>query len=229
MMRLYLLILFVWLLLWPVGTASAADATPPKPEASRPAADQTPVASDPSIAASETKQLGVKQLPTPLDKVACNITDLEQAGFLTLTSVALGRSEDFGDEALVWTVKVQKPISCRHAMILLRSFSDVRFYHTEEETQKELYSTDLLYSARLAEGAIQGEVLQQDEEFQVWVLLSLRHVEILARQQIDTVVFDKPQTVRVHPLSASASRWNAAGSGIPRWFSKRQDPLRGPK
>jgi hypothetical protein len=176
----------------------------------------------------ETKPRPVEQLPAPLDKVACNITDLERNGFLTLTSVALDRSEDFGDEALVWTVKVQKPISCRHAMILLRGFRDVRFYHTEEEAQKELYSTDLLYSSRLAEGAVHGEVLQQDEQFQVWILMSLRHVDILARQQVDTMVFSKPQIVRVHPLGASASRWNAAGSGIPRWFSKRQDPLRVP-
>ena len=36
-MRLYLLILSVWLLSLPVGTASAADATPPKRDASQPA------------------------------------------------------------------------------------------------------------------------------------------------------------------------------------------------
>ena len=212
----------------PVGIASAADGPPPQRDASQPAAAQTPGGADSSVAGSETKPRNVEQLPAPLDKVACNITDLEQNGFLTLTSVALDRSEDFGDEALVWTVKVQKPISCRHAMILLRGFRDVRFYHTEEEAQKELYSTDLLYSSRLAEGAVHGEVLQQDEEFQVWILMSLWHVDILARQQADTVVFSKPQIVRVHPLGASASRWNAAGSGIPRWFSKRQDPLRVP-
>lgn len=228
-MRLYLWIFSVWLFSMPVATASAADATPPKGDASQSGATQPPVASNPSIAAPETKPQDAKQLPAPLDKIACNITDLEQTGFLTLTSVALGRSEDFADEALVWTVKVQKPISCRHAMILLRSFSDVRFYHSEKEMQKELYSTDLLYSSRLAEGAVGGEVIQQDEEFQVWVLLSLRHVDILANQQIDSLVFGKPHTVRVHPLSAAASRWNPAGSGIPRWFSKRQDPLRGPK
>jgi hypothetical protein len=228
-MRLSLLILSLGLLSLTAGPALAADAAPPKRDASRPAAARPPAASDPSVAAPESQPHDAKQLPAPLDKVACNITNLEQAGFLALTSVALSRSEDFGDEALVWTVKVQKPISCRHAIILLRSVSDVRFYHTEEDKQKELYSTDLLYSPRLAEDAVHGQVLQQDEEFQVWVLLSLRHVEILARQQVDTLVFDKPQTVRVHPLSASASRWNAAGSGIPRWFSKRQDPLRTPK
>ena len=229
-MRHYLLILSIWLPSLPVGTALAAEATPPKRDASQPTAAQPPlVSTPPSSSAPETKRRDVEQLPAPLDKIACNITSLEQAGFLTLTSVALSRSEDFGDEALVWTVKVQKPISCRHAMILLRSLSDVRFYHSEQDTQKELYSTDLLYSSRLAEGAVHGEVLQQDEEFQVWVLLSLWHVGILARQEVDALVFDKPKNVRVHPLSASASRWNSAGSGIPRWFSKRQDPLRSPK
>jgi hypothetical protein len=226
-MRLSLLILSLGLLSLTAGPALAADAAPPKRDANQPAAALTPAASDP--AALETTQLDARQLPAPLDKVACNIADLEQTGFLTLTNVALSRSEDFGDEALVWTVKVQKPISCRHALILLRSFSDVRFYHTEKEIQKELYSTDLLYSSRLAEDAVHGKMLQQDEEFQVWVLLSFRHVEILARQRVDNVVFDKPQTVRVHPLSASVTRWNEAGTGIPRWFSKRQDPLRGPR
>jgi hypothetical protein len=223
-----LLTLSLGLLSLPVGIASAADGTPPQRGASQPPAAQTPLVPESSVAALETKPRNVEQLPPPLDKVACNITDLEQNGFLTLTSVALDRSEDFGDEALVWTVKVQKPISCRHAMILLRGFRDVRFYHTEEEAQKELYSTDLLYSSRLAEGAVHGEVLQQDEEFQVWILMSLWHVDILARQHVDTMVFSKPQIVRVHPLGASATRWNAAGSGIPRWFSKRQDPLRVP-
>lgn len=165
-------------------------------------------------------------LPAPLDKVVCNIAGLEQSGHLVLTDVKLGRSEDFGDEALIWTVKVQQPISCRHVTILLRRFSDVRFYYNEEETQKELYSTDLLYASRVAEGAVHGEILGQDEEFQIWVLLSLRHVDMLASLKADTVVFHKPQTVRVRPLSAT--RWNAAESALPRWFSKRQEPHRMP-
>jgi len=167
-------------------------------------------------------------LPAPLEKVVCNVTGLEQSGHLLLTDVRLGRSEDFGDEALIWTVKVQQAISCRHLTILLRQFSDVRFYYNEEDTQKELYSTDLLYASRVAEGAVHGQILGQDEEFQIWVLLSMRHVDMLARLKVDTVVFHKPQTVRVRPLGASATRWNAAESGLPRWFSKRQEPHRMP-
>jgi hypothetical protein len=140
----------------------------------------------------------------------------------------LGRSEDFGDEALIWTVKVQRPISCRHATILLRQFSDVRFYFTEEYDYKELYSTDLLYSLRVSQGAVHGEILGQDEEFEIWILLSLRHADMLVFLQADKVLFKEPQTVRVRPLSAKATRWNAASSNIPRWFSKRQDPQRLP-
>lgn len=167
-------------------------------------------------------------LPAPLENVACNLAGLEESGHLVLSKPRLGRSEDFGDEALIWTVKVQRPISCRHATILLRQFSDVRFYFTEEYDYKELYSTDLLYSLRVSQGAVHGEILGQDEEFEIWILLSLRHADMLVFLQADKVLFKEPQTVRVRPLSAKATRWNAASSNIPRWFSKRQDPQRLP-
>ena len=167
-------------------------------------------------------------LPAPLDKITCNIAGLEESGHLALSKPRLGRSEDFGDEALIWTVKVQRPISCRHVTILLRRFGDVRAYFTEEYQYKELYSTDLLYSSRISQGAVHGEILGQDEEFEIWVLLSLRHVDMLVFLNADRVLFSEPQTVRVRPLSPSATRWNAADSGIPRWFSKRQDPQRLP-
>jgi len=54
-------------------------------------------------------------------------------------------------------------------------------------------------------------------------------LDVLVRQQADAVVFGRPQVVRVHPLSPSTMRWTSAGTGIPRWFSKRQDPFRLPK
>ena len=167
-------------------------------------------------------------LPAPLDKLACNITGLEKSGHFELTSVSLSRSEDFGEDAVVWTVRVLRPISCRHVTILLRGFSDVRFYFTRDDMHKELYSTDLLYSSRVSEGAVHGEILQQDEEFQIWIGLSLRHVDMLVYLNADTVVFHSPQTLRVGPVSAAARRWNTAGSGIPRWFDKRQTPQRLP-
>ena len=207
-----------------VHPAAAAEAN-----AASPAAGQPPAAPDAATPPADAKRRAVESLPAPLEKLVCNITDLEKSGYFFLASVALGRSEDFREEALVWTVKVQKPISCRHAMILLRSLRDVRIYHFEDDAQKDLYSTDLLYSSRIAEGAVHGDVLQQDEEFQVWVLLTSRQAEMMVRQQADALVLSKPQLLRVRPLSASATRWNSAGTGIPRWFSKRQDPLRMPK
>ena len=217
------------------AVAAEADATAPAAAAKTPAAPKAPAAAQPPAAPdgatppADTQRRVVEGLPAPLDKLACNIVDLEKSGHFLLTSVTLSRSEDFGDEALVWTVKVTKPISCRHAMILLRSFSDVRCYHFEKDAQKDLYSTDLLYSSRIAEGAVHGDVLQQDEEFQVWVQLTLRQAEMLVHQRADALVFYKPQILLVRPLSATSTRWNSAGTGIPRWFSKGQDPQRMPK
>jgi hypothetical protein len=222
-MRSALLSLSVWLISCPAGLAWAADAGQSAAEPNQPA----PPAS--AGAAEQAKPQDAEYLPAPLDKIACNLSKLKASGHVDLSSAVLGHAEDFGDESLVWTVKVLKPISCRHALILLRSFSDVRFYHSEEDTVKELYSTNLVYSTRLAEGAVNGEVLQQDEEFQVWVVISLRHLDVLTRQQADAVVFGKPQVVRVRPLSESDTRWTTAGTGIPRWFSKRQEPFRLPK
>lgn len=222
-MRSSLLSLSSWVLSCAAGLGWAADA-------GRSAAEPNPSARSALAGTAEQAQpQAAEYLPAPLDKIACNISKLEESGYLALNEVVLGRSEDFGEEALVWTVKVLKPLSCRHALVLLRSFSDVRFYHSEEKTVKELYSTNLLSSTRLAEGAVNGEVLQQDEEFQVWVVISVRHLDVLTRQAADAVVFGKPQLVRVRPLSASDTRWTTAGTGIPRWFSKRQDPFRLPK
>jgi DNA polymerase-3 subunit delta' len=57
-------------------------------------------------------------------------------------------------------------------------------------------------------------------------LLSQEQAIMLTRQQVDVLVFHEPQTLRVRPLSVSSTHWNLADSGIPRWFSARQEPQR---
>ncbi len=191
--------------------AAAAPAPAPPPAPVAPAAPKTP---------DEQKRRPAEQLPAPLNGIACNLVEVEKSGFLEFTKVAFGRSEDFGDEALIWTAKVQRPITCRHAMILLRQFSDVRFYHSEEKLEKEVYSGELYYSPRIAEGAVHGEILRRDMEFEVWVLLDQTQVIKLQREQADTVVFHEPQTVRVPTPGVARTPWNMTGtSKIPRWFS----------
>lgn len=201
-------------------SAGESPATSPATEAPAPARTE---ASDGS-----SSRPASDKLPPPLDKIVCNIADLEQSGHFELSASRLGRSEDFGEEALIWTVRVRTPVSCRHAMILLNRLSDVRFFWTEKDWQKELYSTGLRYSSRLAEGAVHHEILQQDEEFQIWVLLDQRYVDMLVLLKADTLVFHSPQTMRVRLLSPSTRRWTSAGSGLPRWFSKRPEATRVP-
>lgn len=200
------------------GDAAPKAAAKPAPAAPLPAAE-TPAASGKP---EEGERRPIEILPAPLNNVACNVADLEKTGQLVVTEVALGWAEDFGDEALIWTVKVLKPITCRHAEILLRRVSDVRFYHAAEKSEKELYSARLYFSPRIAEGAVHGEILQPDETFQVWVLLTSAQAALLARQQVDHLVFHEPQTRRVPPLSVSSTQWNVAVSKIPRWFTARQ-------
>jgi len=203
--------------------ANAGDAAPKAAAKPAPAAP-LPVAKTPAASGEQEakERRPVEILPEPLNNVVCNATDLEKTGQLVVIKAAFGWSEDFGDEALIWTVKVLKPMTCRHAEILLRRFSDVRFYHAEEKMEKELYSGALYFSPRIAEGAVHGEILQRDVEFQVWVLLNSAQAALLARQQADHLVFHEPQTLRVPPLSVSSTQWNMALSKIPRWFTARQ-------
>jgi hypothetical protein len=202
------------------GTAATAADAPanaaPGPAVARPPAVPT------SEAPGDRERRPAEILPAPLSGVASNVLDLEETGHLAVTSVEFGWSEDFGDESLIWTVKVLKPITCRHAMLLLHRYTDVRFYHVQEKSEKELFSGKLYFSPRIAERAVHGDILQRDTEFQVWLPLTLPQALLLARQQADHIVFHEPQTRRVRPLGASSTQWNIAISKIPRWFTVQQ-------
>ena len=230
-MRPSLSILLVWLLALLLGHLAAAADDPFAPAGSAPktappkTAPPTPPPAPEVPAASETagqeERRPAERLPAPLNNLASNFAELEKTGYFAVTDVAFGRSEDFGDEAVIWTIKVLKPITCRHVTILMRRFSDVRFYHAEEKTEKELYSGELYFSSRIAEGAVHGEILRQDMEFEAWVLLDPEQVIMLVREKADAVVFHEPQTVHVPLPGVDRTPWNkASGSSIPRWFSK---------
>jgi len=229
-MRLRCFVLLLGLFGLLCGQAAAADA--PAPAKSAPPAAATPSSTPETPAASEAPGEPTRRpaeiLPAPLDNVACNVLDLEKTGHLAVTKVVTGWSEDFGDEALIWTVKVLKPMTCRHALLLLRRYSDVRFYHAEEKSEKELYSGVLYFSPRIAESAVHGDIMQPDTQFEVWLPLTTPQAMMLARQQADHLIFHVPQTRRVRPLSASSTQWNLATSKIPRWFTKQQESDRRP-
>jgi hypothetical protein len=131
----------------------------------------------------------VDKLPEPLSQIAGNIADLEKSGHFAITEARYGRTKEFGDEALIWTLKVVKPLTCRHAMILLRGLGDVRFYRTDKDWTRQLEWTELYFPSRIAAGAVQHERLEIDEQLQVWIQLDAWQVAMLKHQHANAVVF----------------------------------------
>ena len=142
-------------------------------------------------APSGQKPREVNKFPEPLPDITCNITDLERTGYFTVAKVAYGRTAINNEEAMIWKVKVNKPLTCRHAILLLRSFRDVRFYDTAEGAKRELHSTLIYYSDRLSLGAVNRELLKEGDGFDVWILIGTQDVRRLKSLKADTVVFSE--------------------------------------
>lgn len=212
------------LALLPGQAATAADAPAPAKAAAQAVAKPSPAPETPatSESAGEEKRRPAEMLPAPLNDVACNVLDLEKTGHLAVTKVVFGWSEDFGEESLIWTIRLLKPMTCRHLTLLLNRYSDVRFYHAAGDKEKEVYTGKLYFSPRIAEGVVHGDILQPDLEFEVWVPLTTPQANMLARQNVDHIVFHPPQTRRVPPLGVSSTQWNLAVSKIPRYYTARQ-------
>jgi hypothetical protein len=131
------------------------------------------------------------RFPEPLERLSCNIADLEKSGHLALTKVEYGRTAMVRDDAVIWTLKVVKPITCRHVIMLLRHLRDVRFYATPQGTVQETHWTLLYYSARIPLGAVNRQVLSVDEQFQIWVPINAVEIRRITSRGADTVVFSE--------------------------------------
>ena len=133
--------------------------------------------------------LAATNLPRPLEKVTSNLSDLETSGYFKITKVEFARTKDFDEEALIWTVKVLKPITCHHALVLLNRVADVRFYRTTKDRELSLFGTDLYYPAWLPLLAIDHRIVDEDREFIIWVLLSRSEARLLQMREADTLRF----------------------------------------
>jgi hypothetical protein len=135
------------------------------------------------------------RLPEPLDYITGNYTDLEKSGHFKIISGKVGRTRELDEEALIWTLKVVKPLTCKHAQLLLRNVGDVRFYRTHKDKRwyKELMMAKLHYSASVNYGAVLQDKLNRDEHFQVWVLLTPVQMEMLRIEKATRVIFRERQ------------------------------------
>jgi hypothetical protein len=132
-----------------------------------------------------------RQFPPPLERVSGNITDVEAEGYFALRGVRFGISPAGREERVTWTVRVQRPLTARHAMMRLRRLHDVRFYDTRLRLARAIESSRLYHSSSIELRAINGDVLAEGEEFEVWVPLTAKAIRRLNSQSADKVVFGK--------------------------------------
>jgi hypothetical protein len=142
-----------------------------------------------SVTAAEPATHLAAKLPEPLNTISSNLPDLEQGGYFAITKSEFGRTKERREEAVLWTVKVVRPLSCRHAVGLLRKWGDVRFYRHLKDRRLELLSAELYYASWIDTGAINNETLKEDSEFQLWVLLDDRAIRMLKLRNADAVQF----------------------------------------
>ncbi|MBC8870538.1 MAG: hypothetical protein H8E44_14040 [Planctomycetes bacterium] len=131
----------------------------------------------------------IRRLPNPLNDISGNFVDLEKSGYFKIIKDEYGRTREFDEEAVIWTLKVVKPLSCGHAMILLRRLSDVRFYRIDKDWRKQLHSAFLYYPSHISTGAVRHDILDLDEWFEVWIPLSERESWHLRHHRANTVEF----------------------------------------
>lgn len=168
------------------GQAFGAESASDKPvSAARAAAEKRAAMAQ---AAAEARR-PAEYLPDPLEGVATNLIDLEKSGYFTIESVDFAVPDESDEEAFVWTIKVNRTLTIRHALWLLEGFRDVRFYETQGAMRTELFSAWMRYSPRLAERAGDRGLLREDESFQMWVVAPATKLRMLQSLQTGAVVF----------------------------------------
>ena len=175
------------------GTVSSESPNPPAPTRNDKGgkSDAKADAKSAAKAAPKVPKRDVEKFPAPLEFISSNITKLEKSGYFHVERVEFGRNEDFDEEAFVWTIKVERPLTCRMAMDLLNQCRDVRFYDTIRGNRFELLAALMYYSSRLSDRAVSNEMLGRDEVLQLWVTLSLEDRRMLKSQGADLAEFGR--------------------------------------
>ncbi len=156
----------------------------------------------------QPSELPFRRLPDPLNRVVCNIIDLENTGHFKLLDVKIDRTRQFDDEALIWTVSVERPLTSMHAQILLRRLADARFYRVEKDAQwrQQILVSRLYYPDWIDTGAANNERLHQDERFEVWIPLTAAEVVMLEREKANTLIFSHADRRTVLPETTKRAK-----------------------
>ena len=149
-----------------------------------------------------------RQLPSPLDGIITNILDLEESGHFKILDAKIGRTRQFEDEALIWTISVRRSIACHHAQIALRNLADARFYRFENDAQwrEQVMINGLYYPNWVDSGAAHRERLNQDEEFEIWIPLTAAEVARLQQEKTNRLILSHPDRRTVLPETTRRSK-----------------------
>ena len=164
--------------------SAIADLMAQEPAGEEPAAKPAPVKKKP-VEPEATR--GIRYLPKPLPDIRSNILDLEREGYFAVDAVDF-RTRGTGDEAVVWTVRVKKTVTCRHVEAMLREFRDARFYSTIDSRNFEVIATLVNYSELLAIGSAHGKLLGPDDVFELWIDLPTIYLAKLRTLDVDALV-----------------------------------------
>jgi hypothetical protein len=150
--------------------------------------------------AEQPQEVDFARLPPPLSTITGNLLDLEKSGHLRVIDATYGRTKLFDDRAVIWTVEVVEPLTCGHAILLLKRVSDVRFYHESEDYERRVFYTRLFYESWLDAGAVSHKILDRDERFSIWIDLKESEAWMLNHEEANKVVFENPgQRHKVQP------------------------------
>ena len=138
-------------------------------------------------AAAEEEPRDISYLPKPLSNVRTNVLDLERQGYFAIDEVDF-RTRGTGDEAIVWTIRVKKAVTCRHVELMLREFRDARFYSTIDKREMEVLATLVYYPDRITRGSSNKRLLRQDDVFELWIDLPTTYFQKLISFKAEKLV-----------------------------------------
>ena len=149
--------------------------------------------------AEEVNEARKKRLmPKPLDMIESNIRDLENNGFLSIVSGSYKVINNAQDNAIVWTVRANKTLTCRYIVMQIESYSDVRIYKTlradtKDPSLQEVHSLKLFYSSQLEDRASSSRLFARDDMFKIWIYLDPVEVRKIRSLSADRAVFRAPK------------------------------------
>ncbi len=139
----------------------------------------------------KTTRTGRSQLPNPLDRITGNLHELEQNGLLTVTDVRINTVGTDRQNAIVWTLNVNRLCTCRRVVMLLDAYRDVRFYQETKQSLIEVHKTRLFYDEVIKVGAANSERLPRDSIIRAFVYLDVGDLVRIKRGEPNQVVFSR--------------------------------------